>query len=114
MAFLQRGGSVVVTIPTGQFIAVGALRGSQAQVLIPFGLSGGPISLIGNDTKTFGPYLTDINVTVSSISGSVEYVINASPALTDASGGIGAAIVSSTAPSNADGRADGTIYIQTV
>jgi hypothetical protein len=83
MAFLQRGGAIVVTVPAGQSIAVGALRGSQAQVLIPSGLSGGPISLVNNSTQTFGPYISGAAISVSCISGAAEYVVDVTPALTD-------------------------------
>jgi hypothetical protein len=87
MAFLQRGGSIVVTVPAGQSIAVGALRGSQAQVLIPSGLSGGPISLVNNATQTFGPFINGASISVSCISGTTEYVVDVAPLLTDGSGG---------------------------
>jgi hypothetical protein len=87
MAFLQRGGAIVVTVPAGQSIAVGALRGSQAQVLIPSGLSGGPISLVNNATQTFGPFINGASISVSCISGTAEYVVDVAPLLTDGSGG---------------------------
>lgn len=84
MAFLRNGESVTVTVPSGQRIAIGAIRGSNASVLIPQGLSGGPISVVEDTTRTFGPWTGQtIDVTVNSTQGCVEYVIGASPVLTD-------------------------------
>jgi hypothetical protein len=91
MAFLQRGSAIVVTVPAGQSIAVGALRGSQAQVLIPSGLSGGPIGLVNNSAQTFGPFINGASISVSCISGTAEYVVDVAPVLTDGSVGVAAA-----------------------
>jgi hypothetical protein len=99
MAFLQRGGAIVVTVPAGQSIAVGALRGSQAQMLIPSGLSGGPISLVNNSTQTFGPFINGASISVSCISGTAEYVVDLAPVLTDGSGGTTAVAATVTSTS---------------
>lgn len=83
MSFLQQGQSATVTIPSGQSIRVGALRGASAQVLIPSGLPGGPIGTITDGQSVFGPYPSGANVQVSAIIGECEYVVGASPVLTD-------------------------------
>ena len=84
MPFLRNGESVTVTVPSGQRIAIGAIRGSNAAVLIPQGLAGGPVSAFEDTTRTFGPWTgLTIDVTVKSTQGVVEYVIGASPVLTD-------------------------------
>jgi len=84
MPFLRNGESTTVTVPSGQRIAIGAIRGSQASVLIPQGLAGGPISVMDDTTRTFGPWAgLAVNVTVNSTQGVVEHVIGATPVLTD-------------------------------
>jgi hypothetical protein len=84
MPFLRNGESVTVTVPSGQRIAIGALRGSQASILIPQGLAGGPVSVMDDTTRTFGPWTgLTVGVTVNSSQGVVEFVIGATPVLTD-------------------------------
>ena len=84
MPFLRNGESVTVTVPSGQRIAIGALRGSQASILIPQGLAGGPVAVMDDTTRTFGPWTgLTVNVTVNSSQGVVEFVIGATPVLTD-------------------------------
>ena len=84
MPFLRNGESVTVSVPSGQRIVVGAIRGCNASVLIPSGLAGGPISVIEDTTRTFGPWAGQtVSVTVNSTQGCVEYVVGASPVLTD-------------------------------
>lgn len=84
MPFLRNGESVTVTVPSGQRIAIGAIRGCNASILIPDGLAGGPISVLEDATRTFGPWTGQtVSVTVNSTQGCVEYVIGASPVLTD-------------------------------
>jgi hypothetical protein len=83
MTFLLKGGEATVTVPIGQSIAVGALRGSAAQLLIPNGFANGPIALINNSAKTFGPYYAEAVLTIHSIGGPIEYVVGVTPILTD-------------------------------
>lgn len=83
MPFLQQGQSETVAIPAGQSIRVGAFRRAQASVNIPFGLPGGPIAIIADNASTFGPYPAGASVTVSAVIGELEYVVAASPVLTD-------------------------------
>lgn len=83
MPFLRQGASASVTIPAGQSIRLGALRGSQAQLLIPNGMPGGPVSVVTDGQTVFGPYPNGAVVQASSILGDAEYVVGASPVLTD-------------------------------
>lgn len=94
MPFLQLGESVTVSVPSGQRIIVGALRGAAANVLIPQGLSGGPISTVADTSQTFGPWTGQVvSVTVMVVKGESEYVVGASPALTDATYAAGAVAI---------------------
>jgi len=83
MPFLQQSQTADVVIPAGQSIRVGALRGAKAQVLIPSGLPGGPTGLVADGQSVFGPYPTGTTVQVLSQVGETEYVVGASPVLTD-------------------------------
>lgn len=83
MPFLQQSQTVDVVIPAGQSIRVGALRGAKAQILIPSGLPGGPTGLVADGQSVFGPYVAATTVQVLSQVGETEYVVGASPALTD-------------------------------
>lgn len=73
-----------MAIPAGQSIIVGAYRNAIATLLIPYGQRGGPIAQVQDGAATFGPYPAGTNVTVSATNGELEYVIGATPALTDA------------------------------
>lgn len=83
MPFLQQSQTIDVVIPATQSIRVGALRGAKAQILIPSGLPGGPIGLVSDDQTVFGPYPAGATVQVLSRVGETEYVVGASPVLTD-------------------------------
>jgi len=83
MPFLQEGRDAIVTIPAGQSIRVGALCGATASVSIPMGLPGGPTQVITDGQSVYGPYAAGATVTVESVGGVVEYVVGASPALTN-------------------------------
>lgn len=83
MPFLQQSQTADVVIPAGQSIRVGALRGAKAQILIPVGLPGGPTGLVSDGQSVFGPYPTGATVQVLSQVGEAEYVVGASPVLTD-------------------------------
>jgi len=83
MPFLQQSQTADVVIPAGQSIRVGALRGAKAQILIPSGLPGGPTGLIADGQSVFGPYPAGATVQVLSQVGETEYVVGASPVLTD-------------------------------
>lgn len=83
MPFLQTGDSTTVKVPSGQSIIVSAYRNATASVLIPQGLRGGPLATISNGATTYGPYPNGASITIASVAGDVEYVVDASPALTD-------------------------------
>lgn len=83
MPFLQQSQTADVVIPAGQFIRIGALRGAKAQILIPVGLPGGPTGLVSDGQSVFGPYPAGATVQVLSQVGETEYVVGASPQLTD-------------------------------
>jgi hypothetical protein len=83
MPFLQQGDSATVPIPAGQSIRVGAFRKASASVLIPQGLPGGPLATVNDGASTYGPYPAGASVTVNAVAGEVEYVVAASPVLTD-------------------------------
>lgn len=83
MAFLQQGASATVTIPAAQSIRVGAYRNALATVNIPLGLPSGPQAIVRDGAVTFGPYAAGATVTVQAAYGEIEYVVGASPVLTD-------------------------------
>lgn len=83
MPFLQQSQTIDVVIPATQSIRLGALRGAKAQILIPSGLPGGPIGLISDGQSVYGPYPAGATVQVLSQVGETEYVVGASPVLTD-------------------------------
>jgi len=83
MPFLQQGQDATVTIPAGQSIRIGAFRNAKASVNIPGGRAGGPIQTLSDGAVTLGPYTPGVVVVVAATSGEVEYVIGASPVLTD-------------------------------
>ena len=83
MPFLQQSQTADVVIPSGQNIRIGALRGAKAQILIPSGLPGGPTGLVSDGQSVFGPYPAGATVQVLSQVGEIEYVVGASPVLTD-------------------------------
>ena len=83
MPFLQQGRDAVVVIPATQSIRVGALGGAAASISIPLGLPGGPTQNIVDGQSVYGPYPAGATVVVESTVGVVEYVVGASPVLTD-------------------------------
>lgn len=83
MPFLQQGQSVSVVVPAGHSIRVGAYRSASASVLIPNGLSSGPISIVSNQATTFGPYSPATTISVCANIGMAEYVVGLDPVLTD-------------------------------
>ena len=83
MPFLQRGDVDDIVIPAGQSIRIGAFRNAIASVSIPYGLRGGPVTIVQDGALTIGPFPAGAAVSVKAVSGSIEYVIAASPALTD-------------------------------
>jgi hypothetical protein len=96
MPFLPQGSVASVTIPAGQSIIVGAYRAGFATVTIPAGLRGGPIGLVTDTATTFGPYPAGATVSVQATRNDIEYVVGASPVLTDVPGAAAAAIPSAT------------------
>jgi len=93
MAFLQQGNSAVEIIPAGQSIIIGAFRGAVATFLTPTGAKGGPQATISNSSTTFGSYVAATTVTIGATLGEIEYVIAASPALTDSAYAAGAVVI---------------------
>lgn len=83
MPFLRHGSDATVTVPAGQSIRIGALRGSTASLTIPSGLPGSPITTIRDAQSVFGPYSNSATIGISAVSGRIEYVVGASPLLTD-------------------------------
>lgn len=83
MPFLQNRIQSTAVIPAGQSICVGALRGATATVLIPSGLRGSPITTVIDSQTVIGPFPAGTTVIVEATSGETEYVVGASPALTD-------------------------------
>ncbi len=83
MPFLQQGRDAVVVIPAGQSIRVGALGGAAASITIPQGLPGGPTQTVTDGQSLYGPYPAGATVTVESTVGVIEFVVAASPGLTD-------------------------------
>lgn len=83
MPFLQQGQTESVVVPAGQSIRIGAYRRAQASANIPFGSPGGPIAIVVDSGATFGPYPAGATIVVCAVIGEVEYVIGASPVLTD-------------------------------
>ena len=83
MPFLQQGRDATVAIPAGQSIRVGALTGASASISIPQGLPGGPCQTITDGQSLFGPYPSGTTVSVESTAGVIEYVVGASPVLSD-------------------------------
>lgn len=83
MPFLPEGSDATVTIPAGQSIRIGALRGSIATLTIPLGLPGGPIGIVRDTQSVFGPYPNGTTVSVMASSGGVEYVVGLTPLVTD-------------------------------
>lgn len=95
MPFLQRGDSTIVAVPASQSIAIGAPQNAIANVLIPAGLTGGPSSTVTNTTsQVFGPFPAGASVTVVAASGTVEYVVGASPSA-GGGGGSGSGVAQS-------------------
>lgn len=83
MPFLQQSQTADVVIPAGQSIRIGALRGAKAQILIPVGQPGSPVGLVADGQSVFGPYVAATTVQVQSQVGETEYVVGATPVLTD-------------------------------
>lgn len=83
MPFLVQGSDATVVIPANQSISIGALRGSTAGITIPTGLSAGPIGIVNDAQRTFGPYPNGATVNVLASKGSVEYVVGLTPITSD-------------------------------
>jgi hypothetical protein len=83
MPFLQNRINATVAVPAGQSICVGALRGSVATVVIPAGLRGSPITTVIDSQTVIGPFPAGASIIVEATQGDVEYVVGATPVLTD-------------------------------
>jgi len=83
MPFLQQGDSAIVSIPAAQSIRVGAFRKASASVMVPQGQPGGPLSTVTDTATTLGAFAAGATVTVMAEYGDVEYVVGATPVLTD-------------------------------
>ncbi|MDN8612791.1 hypothetical protein [Variovorax ginsengisoli] len=93
---LAIGDSLVVVAPPGSSVRV-YHRPDQ-----------NPDSTVTGATTTFGPYPTTKTLHMKCTAGAVSFTVPTQPPTEPP-----AFVISSSAPSNADGRPDGTIYIQT-
>lgn len=109
---LSGGNSVTLNIPNGGKLAVSALSGTYSATVTAGTNKGTVLATNSTADQTFGAYATgNVVLLSSSIDGRIDYDVAAVPELTN--GENPTVIVSSAAPSNTDGRPDGTIYIQT-
>jgi hypothetical protein len=83
MPFLQQGQDATVTIPATQSIRIGSLKAAITNVTIPDGLRGSPITTVVDTSQTIGPFPAGATVSVAATKGVIEYVVGASPVLTD-------------------------------
>lgn len=132
MATLTSGSSVTQYLSGGQFLTITTAPGAEGFIDInPAAGNGsnlntrgssryGPVPLL---SAQYGPYGFPVLVTIRSTTGAVTYGVTGEglavdPLTGNATGLVGPTgdflVVSSAAPSNADGRPNGTIYIQTV
>jgi hypothetical protein len=93
MPFVRNGQTDTITIPAGQSVVIGALYDSAVTMTLPQGVPGGPLVAIQNDQQVFGPYTSTIVAQVGCASGIAEYVVGASPALTQVPGLSGATTI---------------------
>lgn len=85
MPYILGRNSVTLAIPAGQSIRVGNPRGLPLQLLaVQSGRNNGPVTDIPAGNTTYGPYAAASDVVlVNNGFDFVEYVVGASPALTD-------------------------------
>ena len=109
---LSGGNSVSLNIPNGGKLAVSALTGTYSAVVTAGADNGTVLATNATTDQTFGAYATGNVVLLScSVDARIDYDVAAVPVLTN--GENPTVIVSSAAPLDADGRPNGTIYIQT-
>ena len=133
MPQIKDGQGLDVSVPQGQSIAIATVTGTYSATVIS-GTSAGTVLATASDAGgTFGPYASGATVRLSAgLNSCVSYEVGVAPVVGDAPaakysldpttgavvGLVGPSgsdflVVSSSAPNNADGRPDGTIYIQT-
>ena len=83
MPFLQPNYDATVVIPATQSIRIGALQAAIATVTIPDGLRGAPITVVQDTQQVIGPFPNGATVSVLATKGAIEYVVGASPVLTN-------------------------------
>jgi len=109
---IRNGQSLDLSLTAGQSIGLCAAAGTYSASVVAGTYAGTVLATNSSNTATFGPYATGAVVRVkTSDKGATSYDIATTP---DSAWVAGSPVVSSVAPSDADGRPDGTIYIQTV
>jgi hypothetical protein len=109
---LSGGKSISLDIPYGGKLAVSALAGSYSAIVTAGADKGTTLATNATTDQTFGAYATgNVVLLSSSTDGEIDYDVAAVPVLNKGESPI--VIVSSEAPSDTDGRPNGTIYIQT-
>lgn len=97
MPFLQQGQDATVVIPAGQSIRVGAFIGATATLTIPNSFRGGPVTVVTDTQQVIGPMPKTVTINVLATKGATEYVVAATPVLTDIPyGGLNGAVTAST------------------
>ena len=105
MPTLRFGESVSIRIEPGDTLQVVAPAASTAVAFDP--LTFNPNVTVTASTSIVGPFPNSRNITLSCTSGAVSYSLGPDGKLASA------VVVSGDAPSDGDGRPDGTVYIQT-
>lgn len=129
MTTLSSGDSITFPLSPNQSVTVTSSPGATGSIKRTQYVEGesSKTDVLGppETNQTYGPYGSDVDVELTSTSGAFTYVVNGNPyvsaAVNASTGGIekylvggeDAIVMSSDAPSDADGRPDGTIYIQT-
>jgi hypothetical protein len=111
-SILANGNSVSLSLSSAVKLGLSALAGTYSAIIT---VGEGKGTVLATDSavdQAFGPYATGAVILLSSsIDGRIDFDVAVTPVLTN--GESPTIIVSNTAPVNADGRPNGTIYIQT-
>ena len=107
MPTVNQGASALVQISLGEICTV--VPGAECFVDLVSGMpdAGFSSARLSNKVQTFGPYQEAALIRVRATSGSSDYNVAVASSFSNV------LVVSPTAPADADGRPDGTIYIQT-
>lgn len=108
---IRNGQGFDVTVTAGQSLRVDTIAGSYSATIIGGTSAGTVLATNSTDSATHGPYATGAVIRLTAGTPSiVSFDVAASPI-----DGIpvGAVLYGTSAPSDSDGRPDGTIYIQT-